>query len=222
MIVAGKNPMLWCDMLIVGLTGGLASGKSTIAQIFQQYGAWIIDADCLTREVVKPHRVAWKDIIRTFGRTILTEQNTVNRAALADTVFGNPRKLKQLTNILYPRVAREQARIVRQVVQKNLEAVIIYDAAMLIESDAYTRMDRVIVVTANQRIQIQRACQRTGMSRAEAVRRIRHQMPLPEKKRYADYVINGALPLPQLRPIVRNLYRLFQKEARQKTAPLRI
>ncbi|WP_447971667.1 dephospho-CoA kinase [Nitrospira sp. M1] len=208
--------MLWCDMLIVGLTGGLASGKTTLAQIFQHYGAWIIDADRLTREVVKPHRVAWKDIIRTFGRGILTEQNTVNRAALADVVFDNPRKLRQLTDILYPRVAREQARLVRQVFQDNPEAVIIYDAAMLIESEAYTRMDRVVVVTANRQIQIQRACRRTGMSRAEAIRRLQHQMPLLEKKQYADHVINGALPLTRLRPIVRTLYRLFQKEARQK------
>ncbi|GJL66219.1 MAG: dephospho-CoA kinase [Nitrospirales bacterium] len=203
-------------MLIVGLTGGLASGKTTIAQIFQQCGAEIIDADRLTREVVKPRRAAWKDIIHTFGRAMLTEQHTVNRAALARQVFGRPRKLKQLTNILHPRVAREQARAVRRIYRENPEAVIIYDAAMLIESEAYKRMDRVIVVKAPQHMQVQRACQRTGMSRIEATRRIQHQMPLRKKIQYADHVINGALPLPHIRPVVRSLYRHFQALARQK------
>jgi len=204
-------------MLIVGLTGGLASGKTTIAQIFQQYGAEIIDADSLTREVVKPQRAAWKDIIHTFGRMILTEQNTVDRAALAHTVFGHPRKLKQLTNILYPRVAREQSRVVRRIYRENSEAVIIYDAAMLIESGAYRRMDCVIVVKGTQRMQIQRACRRTKMSKAEARRRIQHQMPLRAKIQYADHVIDGALPLQQIRPIVRSLYLHFLEQARQDT-----
>lgn len=206
--------MLWWHMLLVGLTGGLASGKTTIAQLFQQHGAEIIDADCLTREIVKPKRVAWKDIVQTFGRSILTAQHTLNRTALAKTVFGHPRKLKRLTNILYPRVAREQARLARQIFQKNSEAVIIYDAAMLIESGAYLRMDQVIVVKATRNTQIQRACQRSGLSKAEAIRRIGHQMPLRKKISYADHVLDGELPIRQLRPMVRDLFKTFSIQAR--------
>ena len=206
--------MVWWDMLLVGLTGGLASGKSTIAQLFQQYGAEIIDADCLTREVVKPKRAAWKYIVQTFGRSILTDQHTVNRTALAQTVFGHPRKLKRLTTILYPRVAREQARLARQIFQENPEAVIIYDAAMLIESGAYLRMDQVIVVKATRNTQIQRACQRSGLSKTEVIRRIGHQMPLRKKIAYADHVLDGELPIRQLRPIVRDLYNTFTIQAR--------
>ena len=82
--------MLCCDMLIVGLTGGLATGKTTVAQLFQQCGASIIDADLLTREVVKPRRAAWKNIVHTFGQDILTDQHHVNRAALAKIVFQQP------------------------------------------------------------------------------------------------------------------------------------
>ncbi len=207
--------MLCCDMLIVGLTGGLASGKTTIAQLFQQFGATVIDADHLTRIVVQPRRAAWKDIIRTFGRTILTDQQIVNRSALAKRVFGHPRKLKQLTNILYPRVAREQARLTRQIAQENPGAVVIYDAAMLIESGAYRRMNQIVVVKATQHIQIQRASHRTGMSKAEATRRIQHQMPLRKKVRYADHIIDGTLPIRQLRPIVQELYSNFQQQAQQ-------
>lgn len=206
--------MLCCRMLIVGLTGGLASGKTTIAQLFQQFGASLIDADCLTREIVRPRRAAWKDIVQLFGHGILTDQQLVDRAALAKKVFGHPRILKQLTNIVYPRVAKEQARLVRQISQKNPEAVIIYDAAMLIESDAYKRMDQVIVVKATQRIQVQRACHRTGMSKSEALRRIRHQMPLRKKIHYADYVIDGTLPIRHLYPIVQELYKNFVIQAR--------
>ncbi len=208
--------MLWCDMLMVGLTGGLASGKTTIAQLFQHYGAKIIDADELTREVVKPRRVAWKDIVQTFGQAVLTDQHSLNRTLLAKIVFGQPKKLKQLTNILYPRVAREQARLTRRIYLEDPDAVIIYDAAMLIESGAYTRMDQVIVVKTNLRTQIQRACQRDGMSKVEATRRMKHQMPLRKKLRYADHVIDGELSQRQLRPLVRNLYKQFQSQARQR------
>ena len=205
--------MLWCDMLIVGLTGGLASGKTTIAQLFQRHGAKIIDADELTREVVQPHRVAWKDIVQTFGQSILTGQHVLNRTALAKIVFGHPKKLKLLTKILYPRVARAQARLTRQIYLEKPGAVIIYDAAMLIESGAYRRMDQIIVVKTSLHTQILRACHRSGMSRAEATRRMRHQMPVQKKLRYADHVIDGELSLRQLRPIVRNLYKQFQNEA---------
>ena len=205
--------MLCCDMLIVGLTGGLATGKTTIAQLFQQCGASIIDADRLTREVVKPRRAAWKDIVHTFGRDILTDQQHVNRAALAKIVFQRPSRLKQLTAILYPRVAREQARLTRQITKEKPDAVIIYDAAMLIESGAYRRMDYVILVKAKQAIQVQRASSRTGMLKSEALRRIQQQMPQRKKQEYADEVINGELPLRQLRAIVDRLYRMFQHQA---------
>ncbi len=208
--------MLCCHMIIIGLTGGLASGKSTIAQLFQQFGAKIIDADILTREVVQPRRAAWKDIRRTFGQEILTDQQTVNRAALAKIVFTHPRKLKELTRILFPRVAREQARLTRQMSQENPEVVIIYDAAMLIESGAYRRMDQVILVQSNQRTQVLRACQRTGMTKAEAIRRIQNQMPLREKIPYADHLIDGTLPILQLRPIIKQLYKSFHSQAQTK------
>ncbi len=200
---------------MVGLTGGLASGKTTIAQLFQQYGATILDADCLTREVVKPRKAAWKDIVQAFGQDILTDDQSLNRAALAKIVFKNPSRLKQLTDILHPRVAREQARLTRDITQKHPDAVIIYDAAMLIESGANRRMDQVILITANRETQIQRAATRSGMSKAEATRRIRQQMPLREKIPYANHVINGELPLRQLRPIVRELYNTFRIQARK-------
>ena len=200
-------------MLLVGLTGGLASGKTTIARIFQSYGAQVIDADNLVRAVTQKGRPAWKAIVKSFGKSILNPDQSIDRPSLAKIVFQNSGKLRTLTGILYPRVAREQARLVRQIKLTDPHAVIIYDAAMLIEARAHQRMDQIIVVKTNRTTQITRACHRSGFTRADALRRIHNQMPIREKLRYADYIIDGTLPMRQLRSIVKPLYALFHKQA---------
>ena len=204
-------------MLLVGLTGGLASGKTTVAKFFQQCGAEIIDADQVARAVVKPGKPAWKDLVKTFGKEILNDDRTINRQALAARVFHEPKRLKRLNQIVHPRVAREQARIAKEIVRRNPDAVIIYDAALLIEANAHERMDWVVVVTANQQIQLARACKRDGFSRREALARIRGQLPLREKKRVADDLIDGTMPRAQLRRRIQNLYRELSVKARRQT-----
>ncbi len=214
-------------MLLVGRTGGLGSGKTTVARMFEKLGAHIIDADALAREVVKAGNPALKLIVKVFGDSILTAQQTLNREALAKIVFQNPGKLKRLTNILYPHIAQEQAHRTREIQLKHPNAVIVYDAAMLIEAQAHKRMDKVIVVRADRTTQIARASQRDGLTKTETVRRLRHQMPIREKLRHADYVLDGTLPLKRLRTVVRDLYEDFCKQACQtkkgtskKTGPL--
>ena len=202
-------------MLLVGLTGGLGSGKTTIARMFEQLGAHIIDADALAREVVKAGKPALKMIVKGFGDSILTAQQTLNREALAKIVFQNPGKLKRLTNILYPHIARAQARRTREIRLRDSHAVIVYDAAMLIEAQAHTRMDKVIVVRADRDTQIARASQRDELTKAETIRRLRHQMPLRDKLRYADFVIDGTMSLKHLRVVVRDFYEDFHKQACQ-------
>ncbi|RMH07750.1 MAG: dephospho-CoA kinase [Nitrospirae bacterium] len=200
-------------MLVVGLTGGLASGKSTVAKLFEECGAIVIDADQLARQVVQPGRAAWKDIIREFGPSILQADRTINRKALADLVFRDPQKLAALNRIVHPRVAREQVRLVNTLAKRDPHAVVIYDAALLIEAGAHTRMDVIIVVTANQEVQLRRAQQRDGISRAEARRRIRGQLPLRVKRQYADYLLDGTLPPAKLRSLVRRLYQQLKQRA---------
>ena len=202
-------------MLLIGLTGGLASGKTTVAKLFQQCGAELIDADQVARAVVQPGRVAWKDLVAAFGKNILDADRTLNREALAARVFRNPKQLKVLNRIVHPRVAREQARLTRLITKECPDAVIMYDAALLIEAKAHERMDRVILVTADQRTQIARACQRDGLSRKDALGRIRGQMPLSQKKRFANDLIDGTLPREQLRRIIRDLYRDLSAQALQ-------
>jgi dephospho-CoA kinase len=193
-------------MILVGLTGGLATGKSTVARMFQDCGAMLIDADLLARLVVEPDKPAWREIIRGFGKQILRPDRTLDRATLAMIVFQNRRKLRELGAIIHPRVAREQSRLTREIVTKHPHAVILYDAPVLIEAGAHQRMDRVIVVTADRQTQIARLRDRNRLSRAEALRRIQAQMPLARKVKLADFVINGTLPPEQLRREVARIY----------------
>ena len=194
-------------MLLVGLTGGVATGKSTVAKMFKQCGAIVIDADELARDVVKPGKAAWREIANTFGKTVLTPDRTINRQALGTIVFGNRAKLRRLEQIIHPRVEREQARLTRQAARKDPNAVVIYDVPLLFEAGVDKRVDTIIVVTANRETQIARLKKRNGLSRAEAIRRIRSQMPLAKKVQRAAHVIQGTLPRPSLRRQVDRLLK---------------
>ena len=194
-------------MILVGLTGGIATGKSTVAGLFKRCGATVIDADALAREVVQPGKPAWREIVRIFGKAALNTNRTLNRQALGAIVFGHPTKLRYLENIIHPRVAREQARLTKQAARIDPHAIVIYDVPLLFEAGIDKRVDKTIVVTADRETQIARLKQRNGLSRAEAIRRIKTQMPLADKRRRADYLLNGTLPLPQLKQQVRLLHQ---------------
>ena len=208
--------MLSLPMVIVGLTGGLGAGKTTIAGFFQDCGAAIIDADQLAREVVKPGKPAWREIRKQFGTSVFFSDQTLDRQALAQVVFQSSPKLAHLQKIIHPRVARQQAMMVKAICMSNPQSVIIYDAALLIEADAYHRMDHVIVVKADRITQISRVCRRDGLTKTEALRRIKNQMPLRQKLLYADTILDGTLPRHQLRLAVKSLYRNYHNEARQR------
>lgn len=210
--------MLSLGMVVVGLTGGLASGKTTVAGLFKSLGAHIIDADQLARTVVKPGAPAWRDILRHFGPEVLAADRTIDRQALATRVFTSPKKLQLLQKIIHPRVAREQAKQVKRILQGYPQAVIIYDAALLLEAGAQKRMDHVIVVVADRATQIDRACRRKGLTKSQALRRIKQQMPLRRKLSYADAVLDGTWPRSRLREAVRTLYRTYVHEARQRAS----
>lgn len=194
-------------MILVGLTGGIATGKSTVAGMFKRCGAVIIDADALAREVVQPGKPAWREIVKTFGKTVLNPDRTLNRPALGAKVFGHTAQLRQLERMIHPRVAREQQRLTRLAALNDPNAVVIYDVPLLFEAGIDARVDTTIVVTADRKTQIARLKLRNGLSRAEALRRIKSQMPLTNKCRRADYVLDGTLSLPQLKNQVRSLYR---------------
>jgi dephospho-CoA kinase len=178
-------------MMLVGLTGGVATGKSTVSKMFKQFGAVVIDADALAREIVQPGKPAWREIIRVFGKDMLNRDRTINRHSLGTMVFHDKKKRRRLELIIHPRVAREQTKLAKQAGKKDPHAIVIYDVPLLFEAHIDKRVDKVIVVTADHKTQLDRLRKRNGLSRAEALRRIRSQLPLAQKRRLADYVLDG-------------------------------
>jgi len=194
-------------MILVGLTGGVATGKSTVAKMFKQCGAAVINADLLARQVVEPGKPAWRAIVKLFGKTVLNQDRSLDRQALGSIIFHNPKKRRQLERIIHPRVAREQQRLVRRVAKRKPHAVVIYEVPLLFEAGVGKRVDTIIVVTVDRETQVARLKKRNGLSRAEALRRISSQMPLAKKIQRANHVLNGTLPRPSLRRQVGQLLK---------------
>ena len=182
-------------MILVGLTGGIASGKTTVSECFKHLGAHLIDADQLAHEAIAPKTAPWKAIRDAFGSGVLKPDQTVDRHKLGEIVFRDLEKLKRLNSIVHPAVFMEEERLRKEIAERDPKAVVIFDAALLIETGAYKRMDKVIVVSVDQHTQIKRLMERNGLSQTEAERRIKLQAPTDLKKRHADYVIDGAQPM---------------------------
>ena len=214
--------MLSSRMLLIGLTGGVATGKSTVAKLFNECGAVVIDADALARQVVQPGKPAWRDIVRLYGKQVLEADRTLNRPALAHIVFRDPRKLRTLSRIIHPRVAREQSRLTRDLARKDPNVIIVYDVPLLFESGVDKRVDQVIVVLADRETQITRLQRRNHLTRAEALRRIRSQLPLAQKSKRADYLLEGTLPLPKLKGAVKRVYTQLRQNAQLWTSRRRL
>lgn len=196
------------DMVLVGLTGGVATGKSTVASMFKRCGAVIIDADALARSVVEPGKPAWREIVKLFGRGVLNPDRTINRRVLGGIVFRDPEQLRRLERIVHPRVSREQRRLLRSAFTRNPRAVVVYDVPLLFEAGIERTFDHIIVVSADRDAQIARLLKRDGLSRADALRRIKSQMPLSKKRRLADFVLDGTM---NKRHLFRQVKTLFQR-----------
>ena len=177
--------------MLIGLTGGIASGKSLVAEELKKLGAYLIDADEIAREVVKIGLPAYKDIVKEFGEGILNPDKTINRKALGKVVFSNPEIRKRLEQITHPRIRKKIEAEISAIKAKNPKAVIVVDAALLIEGGLYKKMDKVIVVYADEETQIKRLTERDGLTIKEAQNRISSQMPLKEKRKHADFVIEN-------------------------------
>ena len=181
-------------MKLVGLTGGIASGKSTVAKILESLSAAIIDADALSREVVEPDQDAWKDIVASFGAEIVQADRTLDRTKLRTIIFNNPEARKKLESIIHPRVrALAEKRISERAAAGY--AVIVYEVPLLFEGNLHEWLRPVILVACDVGTQRSRLQKRDRLTAAEAQKHIDAQMSLEEKRRLADYVIenNGSL-----------------------------
>ncbi len=202
------------SMILIGLTGGSGCGKSRVAEIFKHLGGFIIDADEVAREVVRPGKPALKKIQAAFGPSILNPKGSLNRKKLGAIIFSSPGKRKKLNEIIHPYIFREEERRRKQIVGKNPESVVLFDAALLIETGSYKLMDRIILVTADRKTQVDRIMKRDGISRKEALERIRAQWPSYRKKKFADYLLDGRLPAGKLRVNIRKIYKELREVSR--------
>jgi dephospho-CoA kinase len=197
-------------MIIVGLTGGVGTGKSTVTNFFRELGAYIIDWDELARKVTRPHLKAWKEIVEYFGRNILNEDLSINRQRLAEIVFSNKEKVTKLNHIVHPEVFKEDERITNRIKRLDPDALIIKDIPLLFEVTRPISVDRVVVVSASEQTQLRRL-EKKGMSRKDAQNRIKSQLPLEEKIKSADFVINNDGPPEETKRQVEEIYSLLRK-----------
>jgi dephospho-CoA kinase len=177
-------------MLKVGLTGGLATGKSYAGQALASLGCHLINADDLGREVMQPGGEAFDAIVHEFGAGILTPEGSIDRKRLAAEVFGRPERLAALNRLVHPPVIRREDGLMEQIAAGDPGAIVVVEAAVMIEAGSYKRFDKLILVVCSEQQQVERAMRRGGLSREEALARIRRQMPLEEKRKFADYVID--------------------------------
>jgi len=187
---------------LVGLTGGIASGKSTVAKILKQLGAAIVDADQLSREVVAPGQDGWNEITATFGREVLQADQTLDRQKLRTMIFNNPDARKQLEAIIHPRVRALAEQRIREHGAAGFE-LIVYEVPLLFEGKIHEWLRPVILVACDVEIQRQRLQQRDAIDAAAAQKIIDAQMSLAEKRRLADYVIENDSSLADLEAQVR-------------------
>lgn len=178
-------------MKIIGLTGGIASGKSTVSRALRELGAIVIDADEVAHTIMEPGKPAWEDIIEHFGSGVLNADQTIDREKLGAIVFNNPERLQVLNQITHPRVGEQFKQIITTLRAEKSDAVLFMEVPLLYETHMERICDEVWVVWVDEETQIQRLMKRDGLLREDALKRIDAQMSLDEKARRADFVIDN-------------------------------
>jgi dephospho-CoA kinase len=194
-------------MLRVGLTGGIASGKSTVGQMFVDLGCRLIDSDRITHQLLDPGQDVHAAVVEAFGHQILAPDGTIDRRILGDVVFRDPGARAKLNAIVHPAVFRRQQEWLREVEAADSNAIAIVDAALMIEAGTYKNYDKVIVVICSPEIQKQRLRARSTLSEEQIDARIRSQMPMEEKVKFADFVVDNSGSIEATREQVERTYR---------------
>jgi len=177
-------------MLKVGLTGGLACGKSFVGEILRGYGCMLIQADELGHAVLAPGGEAYDEVVREFGREILEADGRIDRRALAAQVFGAPGRLAVLNALVHPPVFRREDQLIAEFAAREPHGIAVVEAAILIETGSYRRYDRIVLVICREEQQVERALRREGASEVDVRARLSRQMPIEEKRKYAHFVID--------------------------------
>jgi dephospho-CoA kinase len=194
-------------VIVAGLTGGIATGKSTVAAIFEEAGAFLIDADRIAREVVRPGTPAYSDIVAHFGRGILAADGEIDRKLLAALIFSDPVQRRSLEAIVHPHVKKETARRLALIRQDAPDAVVVVDVPLLFETGMNRDYHPVIVVYIPEPLQLARLVARDGINETEAHARIHSQLPIETKKSLATHVIDNSDSIEATRTQVLEIYR---------------
>lgn len=189
--------------MVIGITGSFGSGKTTVARIFKSYGATVIDADKIAHQIIKPQSPLYRKIVKALGKGILKKDRTVNRKKIARIVFKNRPLLKKLQRLMHPQIICE----IKKQIQKARTKIVVLDAPLLIEAGLRKMLDKLMVVTIKRKEQIKRIQQRTGLSNAEILSRIKSQIPLSVKVRMADFVIDNSGTRAKVRKAIAKLRR---------------
>jgi dephospho-CoA kinase len=177
-------------MLLIGLTGGLASGKTFVGHALAELGCNLIEADELGHQVLLPGAEAYDAVVNEFGEEILDEDRYIVRRKLGALVWNNPERLAKLNSIVHPVVIAREQRMMSESGRRDPAAIVVVESAILVETGSYRRFDRLIVVVCTVEQQVERAMKRVAYSKEEVVARLSRQLPLEEKVRVADYVID--------------------------------
>jgi dephospho-CoA kinase len=207
-------------MLVVGLTGGIGSGKSVVAEMFREEGAEVIDFDYLARLVVEPGTPAWRDIVEYFGRRILFSDKTLNRSALAEIVFSDEESRKALEGFTHPRIFEARDALLKGIKERDPLSVVIIDFPLLFELGLRNGLDQVILVYVPREMQIERAMNRGNLSREAVGKRLKAQMPIEEKRSLSDYVIDNQGDFTETRAQVHRIMVELREVSKQKEADL--
>lgn len=202
-------------MFVVGLTGGIASGKSTVSLLLKDKGAVIIDADEIARQIMQPDKPAWFKVINHFGHEILNEKEYIDRKKLADIVFSDKRQLEFLNSFTHPEIINEIKSQLEYYKSLQKEVVII-DAALLLEVGLDAIVDEVWVVTVDEKVQLERLMNRDkNLNKEQAMSRIRSQMPQEEKIKYADRVIDNSGSIEDTKVQVDSIWREISRQCQK-------
>jgi dephospho-CoA kinase len=197
-------------MLRVGLTGGLATGKSFVGETLVSLGCHLLKADELGHAVLAPGGEAYDAVVREFGPSILDETGVIDRPLLSAAVFDDPERLARLNALVHPPVVAREEAWFQQLQTADAHAIGVVEAAILIETGSYKRFDRLILTVCAEEQQIERSIKRDGVTREQALSRIRRQMPLEEKRKFANYVIDTSFDKERTVSQVQALYAVLR------------
>lgn len=208
-------------MLKLGLTGGIASGKSVVGEMFVKLGARLIQSDAVAHTLMQPGQAVYEEVVRHFGREVLNPDGSINRSRLAEAAFGStggaPPRVRELNEIVHPAVIEHENKWVEEIGRSDPNAIAIVEAALILEARAAGRFDRLIVVTCHPEQRISRFARRMGISedaaRAEVTRRMAAQIPDEEKIKAADFVIDNSGSLDATEQQVERVFAALQRPA---------